>query len=165
MSCMNFLIKDRNQVLDQFQEAVIRMETFYAGSIQEQERLSQNQNFYSRDRNYPSGGFRPSNTPDRQYYTSGACADVNSAPAYAEPSRTYSAHPLMSTPYPGKPGSLPDPASSRIPADSRRPPEYNLPLSAPTPRQVRYPEPYSSNRSYDNPFQGLTELSKRQLVS
>ena len=69
-------IKDRNQVLDQVQEAVIRMETFYSGSIQEQERLSQNQNFYSRDRNYPSGGFRPSNTPDRQYYTSGACADV-----------------------------------------------------------------------------------------
>ena len=154
-------LKDRNQVLDRFQEAVTRMETFHAESIQDHQRPSQNQNFdnfdhhhdYSRDRNYPSGGFRSSNTPDRQYYTSGACADDNGpgAPAYAEPSRTYSAHPLMSTPYPGKPGPLPYPGYSRIPADSRRNPEYNFPSRAPTPRHVGYPEPYSSNRFYDNP--------------
>ena len=57
----------------------------------------------------------------------------------------------MSTPYPGKTGPLPDPTFSRIPADSRRTPDYNFPSRAPTTRRVGYPEPYSSNRFYDNP--------------
>ena len=161
-------VKDRNKVLDRFQEAVSRMETFHAESIQDRQRLPQNFNnfdhhhHYSSYRNYPSGGFRSSNTPDRQYYTSGACADVNGpgAPAYAEPPRTYSAHPLMSSPYPGKPGPLPDPGYSRIPADSRRNPEYNFPSRAPTPRRVGY-----IVFMITHTFQGLTELSERQLVS
>ena len=154
-------IKDRDQVLDQFQEAVTRIETLLAESIRDHQGFSQNQNSnrfdrnhdYSRDRNYSSGGFRQSNTPDRQYYTSRSGADVNGpgAHAYAESPRTYSAQPLMSTPYPGKTGPLPDPTFSRIPADSRCMPDYNFPSRAPTTRRVGYPKPYGSNRFYDNP--------------
>ena len=59
----NQSIKDRNQVLDRFQEAVTCMETFYAGSIQEQQRLSQNQNFNDLDQKRPCPGISTSAPP------------------------------------------------------------------------------------------------------